>query len=109
VLQEFPRAAGLSRSFIWFAAPCALPVSPAAQGTRSQPPKHIQSVFPSRGCRSNCVDHIVFLVSEGEHHLGNWRLVLPPLLLFLLYDVQPVSYPSFKAELKTKKPDPAFS
>src|SRR5499425_561062 len=37
-------------------------------------------------------------LAEGEHHLANWRFVLPPLLLFLSFMMfSRFEYPSFKA------------
>jgi len=49
-------------------------------------------------------------LAEGEHHLGNWRFVLPPLLLFLSFMMfSRFQYPSFKAvNWKTKKSIPRF-
>jgi len=49
-------------------------------------------------------------LAEGEHHLGNWRFVLPPLLLFLSFMMfSRFEYPSFKAiNWKTKKSIPRF-
>jgi CDP-diacylglycerol---serine O-phosphatidyltransferase len=48
--------------------------------------------------------------AEGEHRLGNWRFVLPPLLLFLSFMMfSRFQYPSFKAiNWKTKKSIPRF-
>src|SRR5439155_564691 len=47
---------------------------------------------------------------EGEHHLGNWKFVLPPLLLFLSFMMfSRFEYPSFKGiNWKTKKSIPRF-
>src|SRR5260370_25608546 len=44
-------------------------------------------------------------LAEGEHHLGNWRFVLPPLLLFLSFMMfSRFQYPSFNAsKCKPKK------
>src|SRR6476660_1035704 len=49
-------------------------------------------------------------LAEGEHHLGNWRFVLPPVLLFLSFMMfSRFQYPSFKAvNWKTKKSIPRF-
>src|SRR5947199_944051 len=49
-------------------------------------------------------------LAEGEHQLGNWRFVLPPLLLFLSFMMfSRFQYPSFKAvNWKTKKSIPRF-
>ena len=49
-------------------------------------------------------------LAEGEHRLGNWRFVLPPLLLFLSFMMfSRFQYPSFKAiDWKTTKSIPRF-
>src|SRR5881392_2125631 len=49
-------------------------------------------------------------LAEGEHHLGKWKFVLPPLLLFLSFMMfSRFEYPSFKAlNWKTKKSIPRF-
>ena len=49
-------------------------------------------------------------LAEGEHHLGRWKFVLPPLLLFLSFMMfSRFEYPSFKAiNWKTKKSIPRF-
>src|SRR5216117_837466 len=49
-------------------------------------------------------------LAEGEHRLGNWKFVLPPLLLFLSFMMfSRFQYPSFKAlNWKTKKSIPRF-
>src|SRR2546421_457672 len=48
--------------------------------------------------------------TEGEHRLGNWKFVLPPLLLFLSFMMfSRFQYPSFKGiNWKTKKSIPRF-
>src|SRR5947209_8964861 len=49
-------------------------------------------------------------LAEGEHHLGRWKFVLPPLLLFLSFMMfSRFEYPSFKAvNWKTTKSIPRF-
>jgi CDP-diacylglycerol---serine O-phosphatidyltransferase len=49
-------------------------------------------------------------LAEGEHHLGKWRFVLPPLLIFLSFMMfSRFEYPSFKAiNWRTKKSIPRF-
>jgi len=49
-------------------------------------------------------------LAEGEHHLGKWKFVLPPLLLFLSFMMfSRFQYPSFKAiNWKTTKSIPHF-
>jgi CDP-diacylglycerol---serine O-phosphatidyltransferase len=49
-------------------------------------------------------------LTEGEHRLGNWKFVLPPLLLFLSFMMfSRFQYPSFKGiNWKTKKSIPRF-
>lgn len=49
-------------------------------------------------------------LTEGEHQLGKWKFVLPPLLIFLSFMMfSRFQYPSFKAvNWKTKKSIPRF-
>jgi len=49
-------------------------------------------------------------LAEGEHQLGKWKFVLPPLLVFLSFMMfSRFQYPSFKAiNWKTKKSIPRF-
>src|SRR5207248_1156578 len=49
-------------------------------------------------------------LAEGEHQLGRWRFVMPPLLIFLSFMMfSRFQYPSFKAiNWKTKKSIPRF-
>jgi CDP-diacylglycerol--serine O-phosphatidyltransferase len=49
-------------------------------------------------------------LAEGEHHLGRWKFVLPPLMLFLSFMMfSKFRYPSFKAvNWRTKKSIPRF-
>lgn len=49
-------------------------------------------------------------LAEGEHHLGRWKLVLPPLMIFLSFMMfSRFKYPSFKAvDWRTKKSVPMF-
>src|SRR3954469_24123040 len=49
-------------------------------------------------------------LAEGEHQLGRWRFVLPPLMLFLSFMMfSRFEYPSFKElNWKTKKSIPRF-
>src|SRR3982751_186679 len=49
-------------------------------------------------------------LAEGEHHLGKWKFVLPPLLLFLSFMMfSRFQYPSFKGlHWRTKKSIPRF-
>ena len=49
-------------------------------------------------------------LAEGEHHLGKWKFVLPPLLVFLSFMMfSRFEYPSFKAiNWKTQKSIPRF-
>jgi CDP-diacylglycerol--serine O-phosphatidyltransferase len=49
-------------------------------------------------------------LAESERHLGNWKFVLPPLMLFLSFMMfSRFRYPSFKAvDWKTTKSIPRF-
>src|SRR5439155_12879274 len=49
-------------------------------------------------------------LAEGEHQLGKWKFVLPPLMLFLSFMMfSRFQYPSFKGvNWKTKRSIPRF-
>src|ERR1051326_4249415 len=68
--------------------------------------------FPIPAAAALIASITLFLLwlAQGEHRLGNWRFVLPPLLLFLSFMMfSRFQYPSFKAiNWKTKKSIPRF-
>ena len=93
VLQEFPRACWIM-AFIYLA--CG-----ALRLARFN--------TASAGLIASITLFLLWL-AEGEHQLGNWKFVLPPLMLFLSFMMfSRFQYPSFKAvNWKTKKSIPRF-
>jgi CDP-diacylglycerol---serine O-phosphatidyltransferase len=116
VLQEFPRACWII-AFIYLACGAlrlARFNTAAANHDRagiSEDTKNFTG-FPIPAAAGLIASITLFLLwlAEGEHHLGKWKFVLPPLLLFLSFMMfSRVEYPSFKAiNWKTKKSIPRF-
>jgi CDP-diacylglycerol--serine O-phosphatidyltransferase len=116
VLQEFPRACWII-AFIYLACGAlrlARFNTAAANHGRadfSDDTKNFTG-FPIPAAAGLIASITLFLLwlAEGEHHLGKWKFVLPPLLLFLSFMMfSRVEYPSFKAiNWKTKKSIPRF-
>ncbi len=113
VLQEFPRACWII-AFIYLACGALRlarfnSVAANHHGTNNQ---NTFTGFPIPAAAGLIASITLFLLwlAEGEHHLGNWRFVLPPLLLFLSFMMfSRFQYPSFKAvNWKTKKSIPRF-
>jgi CDP-diacylglycerol--serine O-phosphatidyltransferase len=113
VLQEFPRACWII-AFIYLtcgALRLARFNSAAAKHNGANHPNTFTG-FPIPAAAGLIASITLFLLwlAEGEHRLGNWRFVLPPLLLFLSFMMfSRFQYPSFKAlNWKTKKSIPRF-
>ncbi len=112
VLQEFPRACWII-AFIYLACG-ALRLARFNSDTKHDAANHQNTFtgFPIPAAAGLIASITLFLLwlAEGEHHLGNWRFVLPPLLLFLSFMMfSRFQYPSFKAvNWKTKKSIPRF-
>ena len=113
VLQEFPRACWII-AFIYLtcgALRLARFNSAAANHNGAGHPDTFTG-FPIPAAAGLVASITLFLLwlAEGEHRLGNWRFVLPPLLLFLSFMMfSRFQYPSFKAlNWKTKKSIPRF-
>src|SRR5438128_9576223 len=115
VLQEFPRACWII-AFIYLACG-ALRLArfncvSARQNDHDGETAKNFTGFPIPAAAGLIASITLFLLwlAEGEHHLGNWRFVLPPLLLFLSFMMfSQFQYPSFKAvNWKTKKSIPRF-
>src|SRR6201988_3311740 len=115
VLHEFPRACWII-AFVYLACGAlrlARFNSAAANHNGNGP--HDQrnfTGFPIPAAAGLIASITLFLLwlAEGEHRLGNWRFMLPPLLLFLSFMMfSRFQYPSFKAlNWKTKKSRPRF-
>jgi CDP-diacylglycerol--serine O-phosphatidyltransferase len=116
VLKDFPRACWII-AFIYLA--CGA-LRLARFNTASANSEHEGSSngaknftgFPIPAAAGLIASITLFLLwwAEGEHRLGNWRFVLPPLLIFLSFMMfSRFQYPSFKAiNWKTKKSIPRF-
>lgn len=116
VLQEFPRACWII-AFIYLAcgglrlARFNTAAANHDSAGISDDRKNFTG-FPIPAAAGLIASITLFLLwlAEGEHHLGKWKFVLPPLLLFLSFMMfSRFEYPSFKAvNWKTKKSIPRF-
>jgi len=113
VLNEFPNACWII-AFVYLACG-ALRLARFNSASANHHGANDQNTFtgfPIPAAAGLIVSITLFLLwlAEGEHHLGNWRFVLPPLLLFLSFMMfSRFQYPSFKAvNWKTKKSIPRF-
>jgi CDP-diacylglycerol--serine O-phosphatidyltransferase len=115
VLQEFPRACWII-AFIYLACGAlrlarfnTVAGKNETNGTDNE--KNFTG-FPIPAAAGLIASITLFLLwlAEGEHHLGKWKFVLPPLMLFLSFMMfSRFQYPSFKAlNWKTKKSIPRF-
>ncbi len=115
VLQEFPRACWII-AFIYLACGAMrlarFNSAAANHETAHTDNKNNFTGFPIPAAAGLIASITLFLLwlAEGEHRLGNWKFVLPPLLLFLSFMMfSRFQYPSFKAvNWKTKKSIPRF-
>ncbi len=113
VLQEFPRACWII-AFIYLACGALRLARFNSVDAKNEGANHQNTFtgFPIPAAAGLIASITLFLLwlAEGEHHLGNWRFVLPPLLLFLSFMMfSRFEYPSFKAlNWKTKKSIPRF-
>ncbi len=113
VLQEFPRACWII-AFIYLACGALrlARFNSAATGHNGAQHQNTFTGFPIPAAAGLIASITLFLLwlAEGEHHLGNWKFVLPPLLLFLSFMMfSRFEYPSFKGiNWKTKKSIPRF-
>src|SRR5438445_12328104 len=113
VLQEFPRACW-TIAFIYLACG-ALRLARFNSATAKRNGANHQNTFtgfpiPAAAGLIASITLFLLWLAEGEHRLGNWKFVLPPLLLFLSFMMfSRFQYPSFKAvNWKTKKSIPRF-
>ena len=113
VLQEFPRACWII-AFIYLACGALRLARFNSVGAKNDGANHPNTFtgFPIPAAAGLIASITLFLLwlAEGEHRLGNWRFVLPPLLLFLSFMMfSRFEYPSFKAlNWKTTKSIPRF-
>src|SRR2546423_8247025 len=115
VLQEFPRACWII-AFVYLACGSLRlarfnVISSNHEGNSSGAEKNFTG-FPIPAAAGLIASITLFLLwlAEGEHHLGKWKFVLPPLMLFLSFMMfSRFQYPSFKAvDLKTEESIPRF-
>jgi CDP-diacylglycerol--serine O-phosphatidyltransferase len=113
VLRDFPRACWII-AFVYLACGAlrlARFNSAAAKANGANHTKNFTG-FPIPAAAGLIASITLFLLwwAQGEHRLGKWRFVLPPLLLFLSFMMfSRFEYPSFKAiNWKTKKSIPRF-
>ena len=115
VLQEFPRACWII-AFIYLACGALRlarfnTVSATQENNGGSGEKSFTG-FPIPAAAGLIASITLFLLwwAAGEHQLGRWKFVLPPLLLFLSFMMfSRVQYPSFKAlNWKTKRSIPRF-
>ena len=113
VLQDFTRACWII-AFIYLACGALRLARFNSASAKPDGPSHQDTFtgFPIPAAAGLIASITLFLLwlAEGEHHLGNWRFALPPLLLFLSFMMfSRFQYPSFKAlNWKTKKSIPRF-
>ncbi len=115
VLQEFPRACWII-AFVYLACGAlrlARYNTASANRDGNGTPNHKNFTgFPIPAAAGLIASITLFMLwlAEGEHSLGKWKFVLPPLMLFLSFMMfSRVQYPSFKAlNWKTKKSIPRF-
>ncbi|HXX42710.1 MAG TPA: CDP-diacylglycerol--serine O-phosphatidyltransferase [Chthoniobacterales bacterium] len=115
VLHEFPRACWII-AFVYLACGALRlarfnTAAARSEGNGSHAEKNFTG-FPIPAAAGLIASITLFLLwlAEGEHRLGNWRFVLPPLLLFLSFMMfSRFQYPSFKAvNWRTKRSIPRF-
>jgi CDP-diacylglycerol---serine O-phosphatidyltransferase len=113
VLQEFPRAGWMVASvyLVCGALRLARFNCQAAEKAPGQPDSAFTG-FPIPAAAGLTASLTLFMLwlAEGERHLGRWRFVLPPLMLFLSFMMfSRFRYPSFKAiNWRTKRSIPRF-
>jgi CDP-diacylglycerol--serine O-phosphatidyltransferase len=114
VLQEFPRACWIIASIYLACGALRLARFNCVAANDEATGGHGKNFtgFPIPAAAGLIASITLFLLwlAEGEHQLGNWRFVLPPLMLFLSFMMfSRFQYPSFKAvNWKTKKSIPRF-
>lgn len=112
VLQEFPRL-GWMVAFVYLACG-ALRLARfnciAAEGGGGADKDFKGFPIPAAAGLTASITLFILWLAEGEHYLGRWKYVLPPLMLFLSFMMfSRVRYPSFKAvNWRTRKSMPRF-
>ena len=111
VLQEFPRA-GWVVAFIYLACGALrLARFNCIVANNTGGGKEFKGFpIPAAAGLIASLTLLMLWLAEGEHHLGKWKFVLPPLMLFLSFMMfSRFRYPSFKAlNWRTKRSIPRF-
>jgi len=115
VLQEFPRACWIVAAIYLVCGALRLArfncVSAKGDAAAIENEKNFTG-FPIPAAAGLIASITLFMLwlAQGEHQLGRWRFVLPPLMLFLSFMMfSRFRYPSFKAvNWRTKKSIPRF-
>ena len=112
VLQEFPRACWII-AFVYLACGAlrlARFNTAAANGNKNTNDHFTGFPIPAAAGLIASITLFLLWLAEGEHRLGRWKFILPPLLLFVSFMMfSQFQYPSFKAlNWKTKKSIPRF-
>lgn len=116
VLQEFPRAGWIIAAIYLACGAMRLAryncVAAEQTGAAAAEAAKNFTGFPITAAAGTIASITLFMLwlAEGEHQLGHWRFVLPPLMLFLSFMMfSRFQYPSFKAvNWKTKRSIPRF-
>jgi CDP-diacylglycerol---serine O-phosphatidyltransferase len=115
VLQEFRTACWIIALVYLLCGALRLARFNTAASSEKQSANHADknfTGFPIPAAAGLIASITLFLLwlAEGEHQLGKWKFVLPPLLIFLSFMMfSRFQYPSFKAiNWKTKKSIPRF-
>src|SRR5437773_4203952 len=103
VLQEFPRACWII-AFIYLACGALrlarFNTASANDEADDTDNKKNLTGFPIPAAAGLIASITLFLLwlAEGEHHLGSWKVVMPPLMLFLSFIMfSRLQYPSYNA------------
>jgi CDP-diacylglycerol--serine O-phosphatidyltransferase len=116
VLQEFPRACWII-AFIYLACGAlrlarfnTVSAAHDINGGHSLEKSFTGFPIPAAAGLITSITLFLLWLAQGEHQLGKWKFVLPPLMLFLSFMMfSRVQYPSFKAvNWKTKRSIPRF-
>lgn len=115
VLQEFPRACWII-AFVYLACGALRLarfncISANPDSHRGEAEKNFTGFpIPAAAGLIASITLLLLWLAEGEHHIGKWKFVLPPLMLFLSFMMfSRFRYPSFKTvNWRTKKSIPRF-
>ena len=115
VLQEFRTACWIIALVYLCCGALRLARFNTVQANQETPSNHASKNFtgfpiPAAAGLIASITLFMLWLTEGEHQLGKWKFVLPPLLIFLSFMMfSQFQYPSFKAvNWKTKKSIPRF-